>query len=239
MKDLLEQIFKHLPSYAPDLVRLIGRPKTTIADLSAGAPDEFTRASIFVGISVAIGFALQAPGLAKEHDFLTVAGGMIAFKIVCILAFSAVIFAIMRLLGGSGDYLRTLTAYLYLISPLYLGGIALELMARGILRSYDEEVAAQMLGNPSLLGRGQPEFEAFAQAAPGLALAYTVLNLTAVVLFFGWGITCWGAFRRIHQISRLRSTIAGILVVVAMFLFLHMAMMIVVGIFGGSGMPII
>jgi hypothetical protein len=239
MKDLLEQIFKHLPTYAPDLVRLIGRPKATIAELAAGTPDDLTRASIFVGVSVAIGFALQAPTLAKEHDFLTVAGGMIAFKIVCILAFSAVIFVIMRLLGGSGDYPRTLTAHLYLISPLYLTGIVLELMARGVVRSYDEDIATRLLRNRALLTPGQPEFETFVQAAPGLSLAYSALNVASVALLFGWGIACWGAFRRIHLISRLRSAIAGVLVALAMVLFVRVAYMIAIGIFGTEGMPLV
>lgn len=54
---------------------------------------------------------------------------VLAFKIVAILAFSAVTWGIFRMLSGKGDYETTLSAYLYVISLLYLLLLVLNLIS--------------------------------------------------------------------------------------------------------------
>jgi hypothetical protein len=238
MKELLERIFKYLPSYVPELTRLIGRPKTTIAQFTAGAADDLTHALVFVGITVAIGFVLQAPTLAKDHDFLTSAGGMAAFKIVAILGFSAVIFGAMRLLGGRGDYLRTLAVYVYAICPLYLAGIVFHLIGQGIVRSHSEQLATRLAHQPDLL-LGTLAFDAFLDEAPVLAAAYLLVSLAQMVMVLAWGIVCWGSLRHVHQLSQMRSTMAGVLVLAGAYVYGHCLTFLLAGIFGSGRVPLL
>ncbi|HJQ55993.1 MAG TPA: YIP1 family protein [Vineibacter sp.] len=238
MKELLERIFKYLPAYVPELTRLIARPKTTVARFTAGATDDLTHALVFVGITVAIGFVLQAPTLAKGHDFLTIVGSMIAFKIVAFLAFSAVIFGVMRLLGGNGEYLKTLAVYAYLVCPAYLAAVVLDLIGRGIVRSHDEQLAARLVNEPGLL-LGTADYDAFFDKAPGLASVYVLVYLTQLVVLVTWFFLCWGALRQVHGLSRLRSTMAGVLAYAAAWVVAPSLNYLAVGIFGSGRPPLI
>ena len=68
MKDLIEIILKNLVGYIPVLVSVISKPKRSILTLIANETDKLSKALIFVGITLAIGFAFQAPFLQKGQD---------------------------------------------------------------------------------------------------------------------------------------------------------------------------
>lgn len=237
MKDLLERIFRYLPHYVPELASLIGRPKRTIIARNTGAPDDLTQALLFVGVSVAIGFVLQAPTLGQEHDFITVAGGMAAFKIVAIMIFSGIIWGILRLFGGTADYVRTLIAYLYAVSPAYLALIVLNLMSRGIIRAYDGALADQMRANPSILA--EPGLmDSFSAQAPHLAWPYAAVQLLIWATMLVWPLICWGAFRHAHEISRLRSGLAYVAVIAMWMPYAFLLWALAFGIYGTVAPPI-
>lgn len=238
MKSLAERVFTQLPHYVPDLAAVIGSPKRAIIARSSGAPDDLQRAIVFVAITVGIGFLLQAPTLPPETDFITAAAAMAAFKVIAILLFSWVVWGVFRLLGGKGGYLGTLTAYLYMVSPLYLAGVVLILIAQGFVRAYDHDLAVSLRANP-LYFMANPEVLARFQAeAPALALGSSIANSMSSVLLIAWFILCLGAFRKLHDVSRLRSGAAGFLIMVLWWPYGAVILFLALGMFGRLAPPL-
>ena len=232
MKELLERVLKELPTYLPDLVGLVSRPKRTIARLIDAAAGDLTRPLVFVAVSVAIGFLLQLPQLGKEQDFATLVASMAVFKVLALIGFAAIIHGCFLAVRGTASFNATFSVYLYLVSPLYIVLVVLEIASLGVLREYDPALAAAARINPSHVFDRPDEFAAFAKAMPGHATAYLVLAVARIALFVGWGIACWGAFRRVHAVPRWRSVIAWLAAFVAFVPFAWSLNYVLLGMFG-------
>jgi hypothetical protein len=115
----------------PDLASLVTRPKT--AGETGG---DLTRPLTFVGVSVAIGFLLQLPQLGKEDVFTTLVASMAVFKVLALVMFAAIIQLVCRMVRGHASFSATFSAYLYIVNPLYIAGVILEIARLGILRAY-------------------------------------------------------------------------------------------------------
>ena len=79
MKDLIETILKGLVAYLPVLVSIVATPRESIRKLIRDEPDALHRALSFCGLTLAIGFVLQAPLAQSEQDFTSYAGSMLVF----------------------------------------------------------------------------------------------------------------------------------------------------------------
>ncbi|GAB4376004.1 MAG: hypothetical protein Kow00114_39460 [Kiloniellaceae bacterium] len=238
MKNIAERVFTRLPAYLPDLAAVTVRPKTTIIAKSAGAPHELQDALVFVGLTVGIGFLLQAPTLPKDVDFFEAAAAMAAFKVIAILLFSAVVQGLFRLAGGSGGYLRTLTAYLYMVSPLYLALVVLSLIAQGLVRAYDPALGVLVRSNPFHFLQYPEALAAFQREAPALAHAMTAVNSLGNLATLAWFLVCLGAFRHIHGVTRRRSAVAAALIVIAWWPYAAAIFFLAIGMFGPVAPPL-
>jgi hypothetical protein len=237
-KQLFEQTLEQLTGYLPDLVHLVTRPKTAILRWIEEAKGGLMRPFIFVTISVTLGFLLQLPQLGKEHGFATLVAGMAVFKVVALLAFAGIIHLILRALRGRASFAETFSAYLYVVSPLYLVLVIIETATLGVLRAYDPGISAAFRLNPGQFMADAEQMRAFAAAAPGLALAYNLLNFGAIVVVFGWFIACWGALRQLHGVGRWRSLFAGAAVLAAALVFFPGLNYLALGMFGTQAPPL-
>jgi hypothetical protein len=238
MSNLAERAFAQLPAYVPELIALIGQPKRTIAACNDGDPEGLRRAIAFVGITVAVGFVLQAPAIGPQGDFLALAASMAAFKVVAILLFSGVVWSIFRLVGGRGEYLRTLIAYIYMVSPQYLAMVVLSLIGTGFVRAYDVELGLRLRIEPFLFSQEPELLDAFISASPTLAGGYVAINTLAWAVFLAWFLACLGAFRALHGVSRLRSGIAGITIIALFWPFIALISFLSLGMFGSLAPPL-
>lgn len=238
MKDLLERIFKYLPHYVSEFASMVGQPKRTIIARNSGDPEDLNRAMLFVGVTVAIGFVLQSPLLGPEDDFVALAGGLAAFKIVAILSLSAMVWGAWRIVGGTGGYVPTLVAYLYTISPFYLASIVLELIGIGIVRRYDPETAQVLQSHLASSDAKGAALYGFLQAQPGPAVGYLLVMGLLVVGFLVWPVICWGAYRDLHGVSRSRSAAAYCLSFLALTASAFLVQFLILGLFGTEITPI-
>jgi hypothetical protein len=232
VKDLLEHILKLLPGYLPDLASLVTRPKTAILRWIGEAAGDLTRPLTFVGVSVAIGFLLQLPQLGKEDVFTTLVASMSVFKVLALVMFAAIIQLVFRMAGGHASFAATFSAYLYIVSPLYIAGVILEIARLGILRAYDPAIAVAERLDPGRLVADTERWRTFHAAAPGFAFAYVLLSLATIFVVLSWFIACWGAFRQLHGIARWRSALAGIVTLGAGVIFFSGLQYILLGMFG-------
>ena len=164
MKDLVEILWRNLTLYIPVLAAVVSAPRTTIASLLE-EKDRLAKALTFTGVTVAIGFLLQAPLTAEGTDILTVGGSMIAYKLIAILVFAGVIMAAFRVVGGKGSFEATLCAYLYVICPLYLALVVLDAVTLGALSSWNRDAALRWSLAREI---SQADIDALFAARPGL-----------------------------------------------------------------------
>ncbi len=217
MKEFASLFFKHLSGYVLTLRAVTSTPARAITDRVINKRNKLNKAFVFVAMTLAIGFAFQAPLVHATENPVTTMTSMLAFKIVATLVFSAVVWSVFRLLGGRGDYETTLCAYLYAICPIYLLLLILTLIAVGIITTHDPPLAASFRElNPSA---NQEQMAAFIKEAPAAAIAATVVLIAALVAPFVWFGICWGVFRRIHRISAGRSFVVYLFVMLLLFGF--------------------
>ncbi len=235
MKDLLEIVFRNLRTYVPVLAALVARPKMTIAKHVTGDERDLSDALVFVGITVAIGLAFQAPLLRPGEDFTMTAGAMAAFKILIIPFDAFLVWAAFRVVGGAGRYDATLSAYLYVISPLYLALVVLNTTALGLVIASNPDLADEIRDSRTFLFDNPDQFEALADNAPSIAWGYIGLLYSQFLAMLIWGIVCLGAFRRIHTISKVRSAVAYVLSFVAISLSLFVIKFVMLGLHGPKG----
>jgi hypothetical protein len=238
VKDLLERILKQLPRYLPDLASLVTSPKSAILSWVGEAAGDLTRPLTFVGVSVAIGFLLQLPQLGKEDAFTTLVASMAVFKVLALVMFAAIIQLVFRMVGGHASFAATFSAYLYIVSPLYIAGVILEIARLGILRAYDPAIAVAVRLDPDHLVANTERWQTFHAAAPGLALVYVILTLATIFAVLGWFVACWGALRHLHSIGRWRSALAGVVTLVAGVVFFSGLQYILLGMFGTRVPPL-
>jgi len=235
MKDLVEILWRSLATYIPILVAVVTAPRTTILEQIAEPEGRFQRALSFVGVTVAIGFLLQAPLARDASELMSVAGSMIAFKVVAILLFAGIITLSFRIVGGSGSFETTLSAYLYSVSPIYLLLILLDMMMRGALTRFDPEVARAWMITRSL---SDETLDVMFASAPGLAATVTLLMLAQLLGLLAWLLICWRVYRTIHRVSAPRSAAAYVMAFVAVVLASPVLALILGGIHGGK-VPVI
>lgn len=228
MKDLIDVIFKNLATYVPVLVRVISAPKRSVA-LLIGEDDRLERALVFGCITAALGLILQAPLLRAGEDFVALTGSLFVIKILSILALSGAVFAAFRILGGKGNYLATLCAYLYVVSPLYLLFTVVDLTMLGLL-SNNLEMAESWNAGWSLT---QEHIDALSHETPGRAAIFLLLGFILILSTPIWFGICWGAFRAIHSVSRLRSLSAFLIAGVLCWAIFAMSLWIMRGLHGG------
>ena len=238
MKDLLATVFGNLRTYVPVLAALVARPKTTIAKHVAGDEADLSGALVFVGITVAIGFAFQAPLLRPGEDFTMTAGAMAAFKILIIPFDAFLVWVAFRIVGGTGRYDATLSAYLYVISPLYLALIVLNTTALGLVIAGNPDLADKIRDSRAYLFDNPDQLEALAENAPFIAWGYIGLLYLQFLTLLIWGILCLGAFRRIHAVSKVRSAVAYVISFVAISLTLFVIYFVMLGLHGPKGSSI-
>ena len=228
MKDLIEFVLKNLATYVPVLGRVISAPKRSVATLIKGG-DRLEKALVFGCITAALGLILQAPLLRGGEDFVRIAGSMFVIKLLAILAFSGAVFAAFRMLDGKGNYLTTLSAYLYVVSPLYLLFTIVDRTMLGLLSS-NPELAESWNTGWSLT---QAHIDTLSRESPGRAAALMLLGLVLIFSTPIWFGICWGAFRVIHAVSRLRSTVAFLSAGVLCWLIFATSVWIMRGLHGG------
>jgi hypothetical protein len=238
MKEILERILKQLPSFLPDLGRLLTGPKRAIVGWVDEAKGDLSRPLVFVGVAIGIGFVLQLPLLGKEHEFMATAASMGLFKLVALLAFATIIHLLFRIVGGRAAFTSTFAAYLYLASPLYMALVLLDLGSQGVVRAFDPTLVAAARVDPLYFVSHPERAREFAAAAPQLALAYSLLMYAKLFIVLGWFTACWGAFRRLHGVKRWRSSVAGLAAALAFVVYTQALEFVLLGMFGVRAPPL-
>ena len=230
MKELLEPMLKQLPAYLPALGSLLAGPKKAILRLVAQANGDLTPPLVFVAVSVAFGFLLQLPQVGKGTDLTALVAGMTVFKVLALLLVASIIHLLFRMVRGHASFIATFSAYLYVVSPMYILLVIAWIAELGILRAHDPALAAAARSDP-IRFMDAAQWRAFETSAPDLAFAYKAVGNASALAAFIWLIICWGVFARLHGVGRWRSALVGLVSLAAGSALLYGMQFIALGMF--------
>lgn len=207
----LHQALAFLPSYLNDLMAAVTRPKSFIAERNTGKEGDLKNCLVFLGITVFITAALQAP-LQPKHGLLTAYVNYGLRFLLLVISLSGILRLSWRIVGGKAEFTRFLITFSYYAAVILLGLVCATLALFGILHELDPQLYT-LLQKTGETG----DWRTFLQADPfqrtsfiAATIGYALIVLLTVI----WGVAGWGAFRELNGLSRLRSTIALILTAV-------------------------
>jgi hypothetical protein len=205
MKEIVEYFWAHIARYFPTLISLTISPRTEVPSLLSRENEPLQAAMTFGALTFAFGVMMQAPLARGVADQPMLFAGAAAFKLIAVALFSATIFLAFRLVGGKGTFADTMSAYLYIVSPLYLVIVFFDVLVLGVLREYDEAAASDWLSKRQLPATYPIEM---IQTDPHLSAIIGAAIAAILVATIGWLLYCWRIYRDIHQVTFWRSGIA-------------------------------
>jgi uncharacterized membrane protein len=159
---------------------------------------------LFLGLSIAIAsLAMVALPYHKDIYALLTINFIVSF--VGIVVFSFVLCGAWWIVCGRAPYERFFATYTYLTGPLILLTTMVVLISYGLLRLLDPTSFYALYE----AGTGQAR-EQILSASSALA-PFSISLVIGYLCVLLWGFVGWGAFRKINQVSKLRSFLAMIL----------------------------
>ena len=226
MKEIFEKLVGLIPAYFEALFPLLTGPKRFIAARLSSDEPAMSKALVFLAISFAIGWILKIP-LSRGDPLLELGTGG-AFELVNVLAYGTALYLAWRIAGGKAGLQKFLTIHFYYAGILLLLATGLYLGFAGTIRAIDPALYkdlhdAAYAGNlAAFLVDNQARLLASSAYRASLPVQFAVFGALLAWIFAGWG-----AYRALNRLSRLRSTMAGLLFVV--FCFPVTAFVFVVG----------
>ena len=227
MKELFDRVLRAIPAYLSHVLELLSGPKTFIdrknlaAPKSGGCRQSATEAYTFLGITLILVLTAESLFLPDQKDYLLTFASHSVQAVFFLVVMVAVLFAIWRIVGGKLSFKTffIVTCYLSGISTLIFALFAL--LAGGVLKQMDPEIASRVLSGTVVAG--PPD--------AGI-LAYAALIGIGFIAVYVWIIVGWGVYRKLNNVSRARSAIA-----LALFTVTLPALMYVQYLIERSSMP--
>lgn len=206
MKDLLTSVAKYFITYLEDFGKLFHRPKTFLAGRAASSETSFRKACEFLAISAILVVVITAPLLLANLNLWDYLAFRLLQLIMGVLILSLSLWGAWWLVGAR----PALSAFVQLCA--YLAGVAVvilalfDLLADACLWLGDPEIYVKMTQATS-----RQELPPLFSSKAGLV--YVVLSFLGAASSLGWLLACWGSFRNLCQVSKVRSFLALVMAV--------------------------
>jgi hypothetical protein len=216
MKDLLEKLIGLIPAYFDDLLPLVTGPKHFIAGRLSSDESPMHKALVFLAVSFLISGVLTIP--LSRGDPLLELGVDGVFVLICVMSYGGILYLAWRIAGGRAEIQIFLTIHFYYAGILKLLEASLYLCTMGTIRAtdpalYKEIYDAAYGGNAAAFFINNSE-RLLANPGYQLSLWVQAVGYGAILI---WIFVGWGAYREINRLSRVRSTMAGLLFFVFCF----------------------
>jgi hypothetical protein len=208
MKDIIEAVKNYMHQYMTDFGRLLGQPKTFLAQSSEDSDINFQRSLVFFAISVALIVCPLWLLVYREPDanFWTFAGAIAILWLIALALLGAAVRLSWWLVGGRSEGRRY-----YIVSSYTLGLASILLVAAQMVA-----LALLLFLNPKYFYEFQKRKAFFdpsqmPQAADWAPIAALSVFAVGCLILGIWGIAAWDAYRQISGLSGLRSVTAWLI----------------------------
>ena len=227
MKDVLVFLAGRLQTFLPLFVRIVAHPRINILTL-AQRPGAIADALAFFAICSAIGLVLQAPFLMERNEFTTAAGMLAIYKVMEVAIAAVALVGVFRLLRGKGAYEPMLSATFYIISPVYLFSVVMNLLINGLLTGYDQALAVESRLTGEL---SDGTVQAMWAIDWRSAAAVMVISFSTAAGILAWVIICWPVYIRLNEFGRWRGIASCVLGLAALYVVGELGLVLVSGLF--------
>lgn len=211
MQDMLTSILKYIPAFLDEFIALVSGPKRFIARKNSQSIDNnFVNALAFLGISMILLFLLRAP-LFHEDAFIPNVVSAIVSALLIVVIYSAVFRLSWRIVGGAAPLKSFMITYAYYCGVLLVIIVLFMTIGEGVFKTTSPEVYAMAVS-------ANPE-QAFTDAGidpfddDGFLASQLILYLGIWIAGI-WTWVGWGAYRELNGLTKTKSIIAFVLVVV-------------------------
>lgn len=222
MKEIFDKVLHALPVYVSQLIELLSGPKTFLTNLDLAANDSLIDASIFFVVTMALVFVLYALALPEQKDFLLTLSAVVVQGGLSLIAMTGLLFGIWKLLGGAATFRDFFTVSCYVSSIATIIFTVFALLAAGTVRIFFPDL----------------DLKTFKSASNGSfqgAMLYLTLLGIGLLATLVWNFVTWGAYRTINGLTKWRSAIAFIALLIVTPLVL--AFQILLGL-GATNVPL-
>jgi hypothetical protein len=218
MEKWLEYL-RFIPAYVIDLVALISGPKSFLSSRNSPSDENWVRALQFFLISSVISLVLDTSRASgKQAEFYSLLGQNLVEDAIAVLAFALCIKVSWTLVGGKAPLSSFILIQLYSVSSF---DIAISIHRLAELRAIDifapnatklenvleeRDFAIKM----HKLFATKDEIAEQGLAGPIIQVLSTLIILS---LLFAWIAAIWGAYRDLNRLSRQRSLVAFVLLI--------------------------
>jgi hypothetical protein len=222
MKEYLDKILAYAPRYFSDLLQLISKPKTFLAECEPDSQSLLARALTFWLITIVGLLLLQIPLTLDNASIGLLIGRTVIFWVVLNIMQTIAIRVAFALVGGRGQWRHYLAINLYALAVGEIITVIAVSVSKGIILVKEPKLYAGYDGFLTDMAMGgwifdTAKLDVLVHSDMALALiAFYLLMLVAVV----WFVAVWGAFRRIAAVPKWRS---GLALVLAQLLLLLLA----------------
>jgi hypothetical protein len=226
MKDIIEKILAYLPQYFVELGAVCTTPKRFIAERDVNSDETFAAALLFLAISLVLQTLILAPLNLSGRDLWTELGSVAVVTMMDVTLGALAIYIGWWIVGGRARAKGFFTSFSYFSGAVMVVGAGLILLEWSIVKLFDperfEKVFVRRHGSEQIKMMFDSEYAARIIGEPSVTWYVAVgLHWAFILLFLGWIIVAWGAFRKLSGLSKIRS----------FFAFLFAAVFSLVGIY--------
>lgn len=205
LKVVLEQ-WNRIAGYFAMLMHMFVAPKTVLSEISPKDKPDISGSLAFLTISFLIQALVFVPLLRPEQRSIVTISCLILLSVCGTIPFALGIHLAWRVVGGSAPFVSS-----FAISA-YLAGVATMIIMFGMLAETSLMMAIDYSLYAALMHHMEAGINLNASELTISQMAIVYVGNAVLFLFFLvallWFMAGWGAYRRIYQVSRLRSGIA-------------------------------
>ncbi|MEH6446286.1 MAG: hypothetical protein V7784_20515 [Oceanospirillaceae bacterium] len=176
-----------------------------------------------MAISIALSVILRIPSLTASTDIwqqLSLHGVTV---LIAVSAYSVILRFSWRMVGGKASFKSFFVTYAYFGGVFLIFGLLLEIIKVGAFKTLDlalyEAIVAARLDQTPLPATQNSEAQ----------LLFDTIDITGDLLIIALGWVCWGAYRELNQLSKIRSFFAFLIQACLGWLSFYLAIFIFSG----------
>jgi len=208
MYKIFEQVLRYIPAYLEDLFTLLRAPKTFIASKNQDdLQNNFIKVLIFLGITLTLILFLKASTI-ESGNFISLYVSLLIKMLLIVVLFSMAIKLAWYLVGGRAKLKPFIITYGYITGVWLVFYITFNMIGDGVVEVFSDDKLSRSDIYKGIIKKSH--FEKWYIFLISIEVIGSFISLV-------WYLLCWGAYRQLNNLSKLKSFIAYILSVLFLF----------------------